>query len=75
MSGCLVCDGPLPAGKPDWCSRRCRKALRSLGIALAPTAPRVDQLAAALAHRRSAAALGIAMPATFRQVPSTTRDR
>lgn len=68
MSGCLTCGANVPEGK-DWCSRRCRKALRSLGIALLPFASRREQLDKALAHRRAGNAVGLGMPTTFRHPP------
>ncbi len=74
MSGCLACGGPFPEGRgPDWCSRACRAALRALGSALAPTGGRDEQLAAAMAHRRTMAELGEPMSPTF--APARYRGR
>lgn len=60
-ASCAACDGPGdPRGRP-WCSRACRGALRRYGSALAPTATRQQQVAAALAQRAAMAGMEIAL--------------
>lgn len=65
--GCLACGGPLAPARSDWCSRRCRAALRAYGSALEPAAGRGRQLERALAQRRALAAVGLALDETYRR--------
>lgn len=66
---CLACEGPVPEGRADWCSRSCRAALRRYGSDLDPAASRRDQLERALAARRTLREVGIGLDATYRARP------